>query len=252
MDIKLLDLNVSVSDKLVLQDFNLHIKKGEVHVIMGPNGVGKSSLSKLIMGSPLYKINKGDILVDSKSLKNLTTDEIAKLGIFLSFQNPIEVEGITNSEFLRTAMNTKDEQIGLFDFITSLEQSINDLSMEKEMMHRSINVNFSGGEKKKNEILQMKLLKPKFIILDELDSGLDIDALNIVSKNINQYLKENSDTSVLLITHYPRILNFIKPDFIHVLIDGKIKETGDINLAMEIEKNGYKNYNSSTSLLSEK
>lgn len=238
------DLEVKIKEKTVLKNFNLDIPSGEVHVIMGPNGVGKSTLSKVIMGSPEYKVTKGDILFNNKSILNLTTDERARLGIFLSFQNPIEIEGVTNSEFLRSAINSKsDNPIGLYDFIKEMENSFNDLKLNKEMMHRSLNQNFSGGEKKKNEILQMKLLKPSFIILDELDSGLDVDSLKIVCDNINNYLKENKDASVLMITHYPRILEYIKPDYIHVLKEGKIVETGDISLSEKIDKYGYEIFN---------
>lgn len=238
------DLEVKIKEKTVLKNFNLDIPSGEVHVIMGPNGVGKSTLSKVIMGSSEYKVTKGDILFNNKSILNLTTDERARLGIFLSFQNPIEIEGVTNSEFLRSAINSKsDNPIGLYDFIKEMENSFNDLKLNKEMMHRSLNQNFSGGEKKKNEILQMKLLKPSFIILDELDSGLDVDSLKIVCDNINNYLKENKDASVLMITHYPRILEYIKPDYIHVLKEGKIVETGDISLSEKIDKYGYEIFN---------
>ena len=207
MNIELIDLDVNVSSKEVLKGFNLKINKGEVHVIMGPNGVGKSTLSKVIMGHPNYEVINGDILCDEKSIKDLTVDERAKLGIFLSFQNPISIEGVTTSEFLRTAVNSvRDEKVGLYEFITEIQTGFSDLEIKKEMMHRSLNQNFSGGEKKKNEILQMKMLQPKFLILDELDSGLDVDSLKIVCDNVNKYLEENKDVSVLIITHYLRIL----------------------------------------------
>lgn len=246
------DLEVKIKEKTVLKNFNLDIPSGEVHVIMGPNGVGKSTLSKVIMGSSEYKVTKGDILFNNKSILNLTTDERARLGIFLSFQNPIEIEGVTNSEFLRSAINSKsDNPIGLYDFIKEMENSFNDLKLNKEMMHRSLNQNFSGGEKKKNEILQMKLLKPSFIILDELDSGLDVDSLKIVCENINDYLKEHKNTSVLIITHYPKILQYIKPDYVHVMVNGNIKKTGDASLALEIEEKGYDAYKNSASIVSE-
>jgi len=250
MHTQIKDLEVKVLNKTVLKDFNLNIEPGSIHVIMGPNGVGKSTLSKVIMGDLDYSITNGDILVDNKSILNLTTDERARLGIFLSFQNPIEVEGITNSEFLKVALNSNREvPIGLYDFITELEQNFKDLDLKKEMMHRSINQNFSGGERKKNEILQMKVLKPKFIILDELDSGLDVDSLKIVCKNVLNYLKENKDASVLMITHYNRILEYIKPNYVHVLMDGKIVKTGTYDLALEIDKNGYKMFDSCVSLV---
>ena len=252
MNIELIDLDVNVLDKEVLKNFNLRINKGEIHVIMGPNGVGKSTLSKVIMGSEDYKVINGDILCDGKSIKDLTVDERAKLGIFLSFQNPISIEGVTTSEFLRTAVNSvRDEKVGLYEFITEIQTGFSDLEIKKEMMHRSLNQNFSGGEKKKNEILQMKMLQPKFLILDELDSGLDVDSLKIVCDNVNKYLEENKDVSVLIITHYLRILEYIKPDFVHVLKDGKIICDGDFSLAEKIDKLGYKIFDSCASSMSE-
>ena len=252
MDIEIHKLNVEVDNKKVLKDFNININSGSIHVLMGPNGVGKSTLSKVIMGDEKYKITAGDILCNTKSILNLTTDERAKLGIFLSFQNPIEVEGISNSEFIRSSLNSNTEKpVGLYDFIMDMEENFKNLKLDKSMMHRSINSNFSGGERKKNEILQMKMLKPKFIILDELDSGLDVDSLKIVCDNVNQYIKENPNTSVLLITHYARILQFIKPDFVHVFVDGKIVESGDLSLALKIDKEGYNLYLDKAHLVSE-
>lgn len=252
MHIEIKDLEVLVNNKKVLNKLNLSINPGEIHVIMGPNGVGKSTLSKVLMGSEDYKVESGDILVDNKSIKDLETDERAKLGMFLSFQNPIDIEGVTNSEFLKVAINERrEEPIGLYDFIKEMEQSFDELDLKKEMMHRSVNQNFSGGEKKKNEILQMKLLKPKFVILDELDSGLDVDSLKVVCDNVNSYLSDNPDTSVLMITHYQRILDYIKPDYIHILINGHIVKTGDATLAKEIEEKGYKSFDNCVSLVSE-
>lgn len=252
MHIEIKDLEVLVNNKKVLNKLNLSINPGEIHVIMGPNGVGKSTLSKVLMGSEDYKVESGDILVDNKSIKDLETDERAKLGMFLSFQNPIDIEGVTNSEFLKVAINERrEEPIGLYDFIHEMEQSFDELGLKKEMMHRSVNQNFSGGEKKKNEILQMKLLKPKFVILDELDSGLDVDSLKVVCDNVNSYLSDNPDTSVLMITHYQRILDYIKPDYIHILINGHIVKTGDATLAKEIEEKGYKSFDNCVSLVSE-
>lgn len=252
MHIEIKDLEVLVNNKKVLNKLNLEINPGEIHVIMGPNGVGKSTLSKVLMGSEDYKVESGDILVDNKSIKDLETDERAKLGMFLSFQNPIDIEGVTNSEFLKVAINERrEEPIGLYDFIKEMEQSFDELDLKKEMMHRSVNQNFSGGEKKKNEILQMKLLKPKFVILDELDSGLDVDSLKVVCDNVNSYLSDNPDTSVLMITHYQRILDYIKPDYIHILTNGYIVKTGDATLAKEIEEKGYKSFNNCVSLVSE-
>ena len=245
MDVEIKDLTVSVNNKTVLDKFNLNIKKGEIHVIMGPNGVGKSTLSKVIMAAPEYKVKNGDIICDGKSILDLTTDERARLGIFLSFQNPTDIEGVTNSEFLKMAINSRrDDPIGLYDFIKELSSNYDDLKLPHDMMHRGINENFSGGEKKKNEIIQMKTLKPKFIILDELDSGLDVDSLKIVCENIKDYIKE-TNASVLIITHYNKILDYLKPDFVHVLTEGSIKETGDFSLAKKIEQEGYSKYLSS-------
>lgn len=252
MHIEIKDLEVLVNNKKVLNKLNLEINPGEIHVIMGPNGVGKSTLSKVLMGSEDYKVESGDILVDGKSIKDLETDERAKLGMFLSFQNPIDIEGVTNSEFLKVAINERrEEPIGLYDFIHEMEQSFDELGLKKEMMHRFVNQNFSGGEKKKNEILQMKLLKPNFVILDELDSGLDVDSLKVVCDNVNSYLSDNPDTSVLMITHYQRILDYIKPDYIHILTNGHIVKTGDATLAKEIEEKGYKSFDNCVSLVSE-
>lgn len=240
MKLEIKNLNVSVEEKEILNNFNLTINSGEIHAIMGPNGTGKSTLSRVILGDEKYIINSGDILVDGKSIINLPIDLRAKLGIFLCFQNPVSIEGISNSEFIRTAINSREEKpVGLYEFIKTIEKNIDELKMDSAMLHRSLNSGFSGGERKKNEILQMKMLKPKLIIFDELDSGLDVDSLRIVCDNINSYLKENTDTSVLLITHYTRILEFIKPEFVHMMKGGTITLSGDYNLAKKIEKYGY-------------
>ena len=235
------DLEVKIKDKIVLENFNLDILDNKIHVIMGPNGVGKSTLSKVIMGNTNYKVTKGDILFNNKSILSLETDERARLGIFLAFQNPLEIEGVTNSEFLRSAINSiNEEQVSLYDFIKEMEKDFNDLKLNKEMMHRSLNTNFSGGEKKKNEILQMLVLNPKLSILDETDSGLDVDAVRTVSKGIEMY--KTNENAVLIITHNMRILENLKVDFVHVLVDGKIVKTGNADLAKEIEENGYEKY----------
>ena len=244
LEIKDLDVKVKNEDKVILNKLSLNINKGEVHVIMGPNGTGKSTLSKVITGYYKYEVTGGDILFEGKSILDLTTDERARLGIFLAMQDPISIEGLNNSEFLKTAMSeTTGEKVGLFEFIKTLEKEMKNLKLNESMLHRSLNQGFSGGEKKKNEVLQLKLLKPKFIILDELDSGLDVDSLRIVCDNINSYLEENKDTSVLIITHYPRILDYIKPNYVHVIKGGTIVKTGDISLADTIEKNGYDSIN---------
>ena len=240
MNIEIKDLCVSVNEKEILNNFNLVINNGEIHAIMGPNGTGKSTLSRVIMGDEHYIINSGDILVDGKSILTLPTDERAKLGIFLCYQNPSSIDGISNSEFIRCALNSRNgNTVGLYQFIKDIENSVSDLKMDVSMIHRSLNSGFSGGERKKNEILQMKMLKPKFIIFDELDSGLDVDSLKIVCENILEYLKENPNTSVLFITHYTRILEFIKPNFVHMMKDGKLVLNGDYSLAQKIEKYGY-------------
>ena len=244
LEVKNINARVIGSDFDILNDFSLKINEGEVHVIMGPNGTGKSTLSKVIMGHYNYEVTKGDIFVDGESILNLDVDERAKKKIFLCMQDPTVIEGVSNSEFLRTALNeVNNEHVNLYSFIKDMEKSMDELSLDSNMLHRSLNAGFSGGEKKKNEILQMKILKPKYIILDEVDSGLDVDSLKIVCENINQYLDENSDASLLIITHYPRILEYIKPDFVHILSDGHIVKTGDISLARQIEKDGYNSVN---------
>ena len=238
--LKISSLNVKVDNKEILKDFNLIINDGEVHVIMGPNGVGKSTLSRVIMGDANYKIINGNIEFNGDNLVPLSTDERAKRGIFLAMQNPMEIDGVSNQDFLRTAMSSVNgKQVGLYDFIIQCEKGVSELSMNKDLIHRGLNTGFSGGEKKKNEVLQIKLLKPKFIILDELDSGLDVDSLKICAENIWKYKENNKDTSILVITHHPKILEYIKPDYVHILNNGTIVKTGDYNLAMDIEKNGY-------------
>ena len=242
--LKINNLEVATDNKIILKDFNLIINDGEIHTIMGPNGVGKSTLSRVIMGDPNYKVLNGEMTFNGDNLMVLSTDERAKKGIFLAMQYPMEIEGVSNQDFLRTAIGSvNNKRIGLYDFILKCEKGAEELSMNKELIHRSLNVGFSGGEKKKNEVLQIKLLTPKFIILDELDSGLDVDSLRIVCDNINSYLEENKDTSVLIITHYPRILDYIKPNYVHVIKGGTIVKTGDISLADTIEKNGYDSIN---------
>ncbi|NLA34021.1 MAG: Fe-S cluster assembly ATPase SufC [Tenericutes bacterium] len=240
MKINLSNITVSIADKKILDKFNLNINHGEIHAVMGPNGVGKSTLSKIIMGNNDFKITQGDILVNNESIIKLSVDERSRLGIFLAMQNPISIDGVTNSEFLKTAVNARRKTpVNLYNFITDIEVAVNDLKMPLDMVHRAINQDFSGGERKKNEILQIKILKPSFIILDEIDSGLDIDSLKIVCDNINNYMKDNSETSILIITHYPRVLEYLKPDYVHVMIDGRIQKTGGVELAKEIEKTGY-------------
>lgn len=240
--IKISNLNAKIKDTdlKILKDFSLEVAPGEIHAIMGPNGAGKSTLSKVIMGHYKYQITSGSIYFNGEDISKLDVNERAKRGIFLCMQDPTVIEGVSNSEFLRTARNEiTGEKVNLYTFIKDMEVAMKKVALDSSMLHRSLNSGFSGGEKKKNEILQMLFLKPKFIILDELDSGLDVDSLRVVCENINEYLKENPETAVLIITHYTRILEYIKPDYVHVLIDGKIQESGTYDLAFEIEKNGY-------------
>lgn len=240
--LKIINLSVSIGDKKILNDFNLEIKSGEVHTIMGPNGIGKSTLLKVIMGDDTYTINKGDILFDDKSILDKSVDERAKLGIFLGLQTPIEIEGVSNADFLRTACSIKDKNnFKLMHFIKELESNSDKLKFNKDFIHRDLNIGFSGGEKKKNEILQMYMLKPSIVLLDEIDSGLDVDSLKIVGDNVTEY-KKDSNCGILLITHYQRLLDYIKPDYVHIMVDGKIVKTGDHKLVKYIEDNGYNEY----------
>ena len=225
----------------ILKGLNLEINKGEVHVIMGPNGSGKTTLSNTILNNPRYKITDGEIIFDGEKINDLKTNEIAKKGIFMSFQTPVEVPGIKVSEFLKTAKSSiNDERVNLFKFATELEDNMEKLHMNKDYMNRELNVGFSGGEKKKNEILQLLTLNPKLAILDETDSGLDVDAIKIVSEGIKLFKNENN--AVLIITHGTKILESLDVDYVHILVDGKIIKSGDSSLAKIIEKNGYSKY----------
>lgn len=244
------NIDVSVDNKKVLNNFSLDIDDGSVHVIMGPNGVGKSTLSRVIMGDSHYVVTNGDILFNGESIKEMSTDVRSRKGIFLVMQYPMEIDGVSNQDFLRTAMSSHNgKKVGLYDFILQCEKASEELNMDKSLIHRSLNVGFSGGEKKKNEVLQMKLLKPKFIILDELDSGLDVDSVKIVAKNVFDYKRENPDVSILIITHLPKLLQYLKPDYVHVVIDGRICETGNYELAKKIEEEGYNKYLNKTNAI---
>ena len=244
IEINNLCAKIKDTGKEILKGVSLNIKPGEVHAIMGPNGTGKSTLSKVILGNYMYEVTDGDILFSGDSIIKLPVYERARKGIFLCMQDPTVIDGVSNSEFLRTALGeVNGEKVNLYTFIKSMEDTMKKVELDNSMLHRSLNKGFSGGEKKKNEILQMILLKPKFIILDELDSGLDVDSLRIVCENINDYLKENPDVSVLIITHYTRVLKHIKPSYVHVMRDGKIVKTGTMDLAYDIEKNGYNGIN---------
>ena len=251
--LKIENLTVSIENKKILKNFNLEIKSGEIHAIMGPNGTGKSTLSKVIMGDTNYKIEKGNIYFDDKNINELKTDERAKLGIFLGYQLPLEIEGVSNADFLRAAMHNKNKEFKLYDFIKKVNKTVEQLGMEKEMIHRGINQGFSGGERKKNEILQMYMLEPNTIILDEIDSGLDVDSLRIVGENVMKYYEEYQP-AILIITHYKRLLDYIKPNFVHIMKNGNIIKSGDNSLVEQIEEYGYdeKKLNISTSAVEEK
>jgi Fe-S cluster assembly ATP-binding protein len=243
MKLDIINLSVMVDNKLVLKDFNLSLDNGKIYVLMGPNGTGKSTLSRVIMGDSNYKVMSGDILFNGNSILDKSVDERSRMGIFLAMQYPMEIEGVSNQDFLRTAMSSKEgKQVGLYDFIMKCEKASEELKMDKNLIHRPLNVGFSGGEKKKNEVLQMKLLKPSLVILDELDSGLDVDSLKIVSSNIKDYISENKDTTLLIITHHQKVLEYIKPDYVKVLYNGKIVDSGDYKLSLEIEEKGYEKY----------
>lgn len=237
------NLHVSVGGKELLHGINLTVNKGKVHVIMGVNGAGKSTLLHAIMGNPVYKITEGHIYFEGQDITDLSVDKRAKLGLFLSFQNPISVAGITMENFIRTAKTTiSGKQQRLFPFKRLMKARMEDLGMNPSYGDRYLNDGFSGGERKKSEILQMRILDPKLAMLDETDSGLDVDAVRIVSKNISEYHNENN--SLLIITHLNQILKFITPEFVHVLIDGRIVKEGGPELVDEIETNGFDAYRS--------
>ena len=237
--LKIKDLTVSVNDKNILNNLNLNINDGEVHAIMGPNGTGKSTLSKVIMRDDNFKVDNGSITYNDKDILSLTTDEVARNGIFLAMQYPIEVEGVSNADMLRTALSIKSgKSINLFKFVTDLENAYDELNFDKKLIHSSVNEGLSGGERKKNEIIGMKMLEPSLIILDEIDSGVDVDNLKKISNSILNY-KNEKNASMLIITHYPHILKYIKPDYVHIMSDGKIVKTGDSHLANSILERGY-------------
>ncbi len=250
--LKMENLTVKVNNKTILKGFNLEIKSGEIHAIMGPNGTGKSTLTKVIMGDNNYKIIEGKIYFNDIDITEMPVDERARLGIFLGMQMPMEIEGVSNADFLRTALRSKDENFKLYSFIKELDENVDKLKMNKDMIHRGINEGFSGGERKKNEILQMHILKPSIVMLDEIDSGLDVDSLKIVGKSVMEYYKKEMP-AILLVTHYQRLLDYIKPDYVHVMMNGKIIKSGDATLVKVIEEEGYdKIKESSTSVIKEK
>ena len=240
------DLHVEVTDdeqkksREILKGVNLSMKTGEIHAIMGPNGTGKSTLSQTIMGQPAYHVTQGDILLNGESIVNMPVDERARKGLFLGMQYPAEIQGVTNAEFLRAAMNARrpaDDQISVMVFLKELDKNLALLNMSESMTERYLNEGFSGGEKKRNEILQLLMIKPSFALLDEIDSGLDIDALQVGSKGVNSMRGDNFGS--LIITHYQRLLNYIVPDVVHVMMGGRIVKTGNADLAKTLEKEGY-------------
>ena len=235
------NLYVNAREKEILKGIDLKINKGEVHVIMGPNGSGKSTTANAIFNNPEYTKMNGNIVFENEDITNLSPDEIARKGIFMSFQLPEEIPGISVTNFLKTAKNkVTGEPVKIFKFKEEIKQKMNELQIKPEYRERDLNVGFSGGEKKKNEILQMLVLNPKLAILDETDSGLDVDAINVVSKGIEMF--KNKDNAVLIITHNAKILKNLKVDYVHVLVNGKVVKTGGEEIIKDIEENGYKNY----------
>ncbi len=243
--LKIKNLKAEIENKTILKEFNLEIKPGEVHAIMGPNGSGKSTLSNILSGKKGYDVS-GEILFENKNLFELKTEERAHKGIFLAFQYPLEIPGVNTNIFLKTSLNAirkarGEKELDAIEFLKLVKLKTQNLKFDEEKLNRQLNVGFSGGEKKKNEILQMSILNPKLSILDETDSGLDIDALKIVAGGVNSLRKK--DNSFLIITHYQRLLDYIKPDYVHVLMNGKIIKSGGPELALELENKGYENFN---------
>jgi Fe-S cluster assembly ATP-binding protein len=236
------NLHAAIDGNEILKGINLTIKKGEIHAIMGPNGSGKSTLAKVLAGHPAYEVTLGEVLYEGRNLLEMPPDERAREGVFMAFQYPIEVPGVSNAQFLRLAYNEKrkhlgEEELDPLEFKDLLKERAKIVEMESSFMSRSVNEGFSGGEKKRNEILQMAVLEPKLAILDETDSGLDIDALRIVAGGVNQL--QNSENAIIVVTHYQRLLNYIVPDYVHVLANGRIAREGGKELALELEAKGY-------------
>ena len=242
--LKIKELEVSVDGNKILKGLNLEISAGEIHAIMGPNGSGKSTLAQVIAGHEDYEIDKGSVEYSGKDLLEMEPEERSCEGVFMAFQYPIEIPGVSNMYFLKSALNAQRKyheknEIDAMDFLGIIKEKMNMLGLKEEMLKRPVNHGFSGGEKKKNEIMQMAVLEPKLAIMDETDSGLDIDALKIVAEGVNKMKNENN--AILVVTHYQRLLNYIIPDFVHVLMDGKIVESGGKELAMRLEEEGYDN-----------
>ncbi|WP_440993806.1 Fe-S cluster assembly ATPase SufC [Cysteiniphilum litorale] len=242
MLLEIKNLHAKVEDKVLLKGINLEIKPGEVHAIMGPNGAGKSTLGNVLSGKPGYEVTEGEVLLNGQNIFDLDASERAHAGMFLSFQYPVEIPGVSNTQFLKTAVNSTrkakgQSELDAMSFMKKLRANMDILEMDQKYMKRGVNEGFSGGEKKRNEMLQMMMLEPKLCILDETDSGLDIDALQVVSKGANHM--RNGERGFIVITHYQRLLNYIAPDFVHVLADGKIVKSGGRELALELEDKGY-------------
>lgn len=238
-------LTTLIGGKKILKEFQLTIQKKEIHVIMGPNGCGKSTLSKVLAGHPAYQVEKGSIAFQNQNLLEMSCEKRAHEGLFLAFQYPLEIAGVTNYDFLRIAYNEKQKywkkpEVNPLEFMDIVNNLIQKLKMKPEFLTRNLNEGFSGGEKKRNEILQMLLLRPQLIILDEIDSGLDIDAIKIICEAIVQ--NKEPDSSLLVITHYPKVLTYLKPDFVHIMIDGKIIQSGKLELVEQLEKEGYESF----------
>jgi Fe-S cluster assembly ATP-binding protein len=241
MVLEVKDLHAELGGKEIIKGINLRVRQGETHVIMGPNGSGKSTLAKSIMGHPKVRVTHGDILVNGKSVLGLSADKRARIGLFLQFQNPVEIEGVGFINFLHTAKQSLGGSTGAKELMKEIKGGIEGLGLGEDFIGRSLNHGFSGGEKKKTEILQMAVLKPKIAILDEPDSGLDIDAIKVVSNNINKVAKAER-MGLLLITHYSRILAFIKPEYVHIMVNGRIVKEGGKELIAKLEKDGYDSY----------
>lgn len=236
--LKIQNLHVSIDDKEILKGVDLEVRTGEVHALMGPNGNGKSTLLSSIMGHPKYIVTEGSIMLDDQNVLDMEVDQRSRAGLFLGMQYPQEIPGVTNSDFLKAAMNARREKpISLFQFIRTLEKNIAELEMDENLAHRYLNEGFSGGEKKRNEILQMKLLEPKFALLDEIDSGLDVDALRIVAKAINSM--RSDDFGCIMVSHYQRLFELVKPTHVHVLVNGRIILSGGYELIEKIDEQGY-------------
>lgn len=240
--LKIKNLNARVEEKEILKGINLEINAGEVHAIMGPNGSGKSTLANVLAGKDGYEVTSGEVLLEGKNLLDMLPEERAREGVFLAFQYPVEIAGVSNATFLKTALNEIRKHRGLNEldareFLAYMKEKMKMVGVEQSLINRAVNMGFSGGEKKRNEIFQLQMLQPKLAVLDETDSGLDIDALKIVSHGVNTF--RNKDNAVIVVTHYQRLLNYIVPDFVHVLVDGRIVKSGSKELAYELEEKGY-------------